>query len=107
MFYVENDYSIGEYIIPAGSSILVSQYVMHHQDVTKNHNNLILTGVQQTSRLDYPDSVTLHLEGDKRLHWRILCMHRRCTCSCDYFTKMKMDLVPRQSIELDPAITPV
>jgi cytochrome P450 len=28
--HVENDYSIGEYTIPAGSSILMSQYVMHH-----------------------------------------------------------------------------
>ena len=28
--YVENDYNIGEYTIPAGSSILMSQYVMHH-----------------------------------------------------------------------------
>jgi cytochrome P450 len=28
--YVENDYHVGEYTIPAGSSILMSQYVMHH-----------------------------------------------------------------------------
>lgn len=28
--YVENDYSVGEYTILAGSSILMSQYVMHH-----------------------------------------------------------------------------
>jgi cytochrome P450 len=28
--YVKNDYSIGEYTIPAGSSLLISQYVMHH-----------------------------------------------------------------------------
>jgi cytochrome P450 len=28
--HVENDYFIGEYTIPAGSSILMSQYVMHH-----------------------------------------------------------------------------
>jgi cytochrome P450 len=28
--YVENDYSVGEYTIPSGSSILMSQYVMHH-----------------------------------------------------------------------------
>jgi cytochrome P450 len=28
--YVENDYSVGEYTIPAGSSLLMSQYVMHH-----------------------------------------------------------------------------
>ena len=28
--YVENDYSVDEYSIPAGSSILMSQYVMHH-----------------------------------------------------------------------------
>ena len=28
--HVENDYSVGEYTIPAGSSILMSQYVMHH-----------------------------------------------------------------------------
>jgi cytochrome P450 len=28
--YVENDYSVGEYTIPAGSSIFMSQYVMHH-----------------------------------------------------------------------------
>jgi cytochrome P450 len=28
--YVENDYSVGDYTIPAGSSILMSQYVMHH-----------------------------------------------------------------------------
>jgi cytochrome P450 len=28
--HVENDYSVGEYIIPAGSSILMCQYVMHH-----------------------------------------------------------------------------
>jgi cytochrome P450 len=28
--YVENDYQVGEYTIPAGSSILMSQYVMHH-----------------------------------------------------------------------------
>jgi cytochrome P450 len=28
--HVEDDYPIGEYTIPAGSSILMSQYVMHH-----------------------------------------------------------------------------
>jgi len=28
--YVENDYSVGEYTIPAGSSIILSQYAMHH-----------------------------------------------------------------------------
>jgi cytochrome P450 len=28
--YVENDYNLGEYTIPSGSSILMSQYVMHH-----------------------------------------------------------------------------
>jgi cytochrome P450 len=28
--HFENDYSVGEYTIPAGSSILMSQYVMHH-----------------------------------------------------------------------------
>jgi cytochrome P450 len=28
--YVENDYPVGEYNIGAGSSILISQYVMHH-----------------------------------------------------------------------------
>jgi cytochrome P450 len=28
--HVENDYSVGGYTIPAGSSILMSQYVMHH-----------------------------------------------------------------------------
>ena len=28
--YVEDDYQVGEYTIPAGSSILFSQYVMHH-----------------------------------------------------------------------------
>jgi cytochrome P450 len=28
--HVENYYSVGEYTIPAGSSILMSQYVMHH-----------------------------------------------------------------------------
>jgi cytochrome P450 len=28
--HVENDYSVGEYTIPAGSSILMSQYAMHH-----------------------------------------------------------------------------
>ncbi|MDQ3872945.1 MAG: cytochrome P450, partial [Thermoproteota archaeon] len=28
--YVENDYRVGEYTVPAGSSILMSQYVMHH-----------------------------------------------------------------------------
>jgi cytochrome P450 len=28
--HVENDYQVGEYTIPAGSSILMSQYVMHH-----------------------------------------------------------------------------
>ena len=27
---VENDYSVGEYTIPSGSSILMCQYVMHH-----------------------------------------------------------------------------
>ncbi|MDQ3835969.1 MAG: cytochrome P450 [Thermoproteota archaeon] len=28
--YVETDYQVGEYTIPAGSSILMSQYVIHH-----------------------------------------------------------------------------
>jgi cytochrome P450 len=28
--YVESDYQVGEYTIPSGSSILMSQYVMHH-----------------------------------------------------------------------------
>jgi cytochrome P450 len=28
--YVENNYNVGEYTIPAGSSILMSQYLMHH-----------------------------------------------------------------------------
>jgi cytochrome P450 len=28
--YVENDYPVGDYTIPAGSAIIMSQYVMHH-----------------------------------------------------------------------------
>ena len=28
--YVENDYPVGDFTIPAGSSVLMSQYVMHH-----------------------------------------------------------------------------
>lgn len=28
--YVENDYQVGEYTIPTGSSIIMCQYVMHH-----------------------------------------------------------------------------
>lgn len=28
--YVDNDYTLGKYTIPAGSTIMMSQYVMHH-----------------------------------------------------------------------------
>ena len=104
---VEYDYSVGEYIIPAGSSILMSQYVMHHNPRYYEKPNQF-----------NPDRWT----EDFKSHLPRFCYFpfrggiRGCIGEpfawiegiliiATIAQKWTMRLLPNQRVELDPAIT--
>jgi cytochrome P450 len=105
--YVENDYNIGEYIIPAGSSILMSQYVMHHdpryyeEPEQFNPDRWTAEFKTQLPRFSYfPFGGGIRGCIGEPFAWMegILII-------AIIAQKWKMRLVPGQRIKLDPAIT--
>lgn len=105
--YVENDYNIGEYTIPAGSSILMSQYVMHHdpryyeEPEQFNPDRWTAEFKTQLPRFSYfPFGGGIRGCIGEPFAWMegILII-------AILAHKWKMHLVPDQRIKLDPAIT--
>ena len=105
--YVENDYNVAEYTIPAGSSILMSQYVMHHdpryyeEPEQFNPDRWTAEFKTQLPRFSYfPFGGGIRGCIGEPFAWMegILIIAT--------ITQMwKMRLVPGQRIKLDPAIT--
>ncbi len=63
---VEEDYLVDKYTIPKGSSILMSQYVMHHDSrytMTIRANSILTDGLMSLKDI-YQDLVIFHLEVD-------------------------------------------
>ena len=105
--YVENDYHVGEYTIPAGSSILMSQYVMHHDpryyEEPEQFNPDRWTAKFKTDlpRFSYfPFGGGIRACVGEPFAWMegILII-------ATIAQKWTMHLVPGQRIKLDPAIT--
>jgi cytochrome P450 len=105
--YVENDYQVGEYTIPAGSSILMSQYVMHHdpryyeQPEQFNPDRWTVEFKTQLPRFSYfPFGGGIRGCIGEPFAWMegILII-------ATIAQKWTMRLVPGQRIKLDPAIT--
>ena len=105
--YVENDYHVGEYTIPAGSSILMSQYVMHHDpryyDEPEHFNPDRWTAKFKT---DLPRFSYFPFGGGIRgCIGEPFAWMEGILIIATIAQKWKMRLIPSQRIKLDPAIT--
>jgi cytochrome P450 len=105
--YVENDYPVGEYIIPAGSSILMSQYVMHHDPRYYEESERFNPGRwTEEFKTRLPRFSYLPFGGGIRgcIGESFAWMEGILILSI-IAQKWTMRLVPGQRIKLDPAIT--
>ena len=105
--YVENDYQVGEYTIPAGSSILMSQYVMHHDpryyEEPEHFNPDRWTAKFKT---DLPRFSYFPFGGGIRgCIGEPFAWMEGILIIATIAQKWTMRLVPGQRIKLDPAIT--
>ena len=105
--YVENDYQVGEYTIPAGSSILMSQYVMHHDpryyEEPEQFNPDRWTAKFKT---DLPRFSYFPFGGGIRgCIGEPFAWMEGILIIATIAQKWTMRLVPGQRIKLDPAIT--
>ena len=105
--YVENDYQVGEYTIPAGSSILMSQYVMHHDpryyEEPEQFNPDRWTAKFKT---DLPRFSYFPFGGGIRgCIGEPFAWIEGTLIIATIVQKWTMRLVPDQRIKLDPAIT--
>ena len=105
--YVENDYYVGEYTIPAGSSILFSQYVMHHDpryyEEPEHFNPDRWTTKFKT---DLPRFSYFPFGGGIRgCVGEPFAWMEGILIIATIAQKWTMHLVPGQRIKLDPAIT--
>jgi cytochrome P450 len=105
--YVENDYPVGEYIIPAGSAIIMSQIVMHHDlryyEEPEQFNPDRWTAEFKTKlpRFSYfPFGGGIRGCVGEPFAWM-----EGTLVLATIAQKWKMRLVPGQRIKLDPAIT--
>ena len=105
--YVENDYSVGDYTIPAGSSILMSQYVMHHD--SRYYEN-----PEQFNPDRWTEEFKTHLPrfsyfpfggGIRGCIGEPFAWMEGVLIIATIAQKWTMRLVPGQRIKLDPAIT--
>ena len=105
--YVDNDYTLGKYTVPAGSTILMSQYVMHHDPHYYNEpEQFDPERWSSQTRSSLPRFSYFPFGGGIRgcigepFAWMegILVIATICR-------RWKMHLVPGHRIELDPAIT--
>ena len=102
--YVENDYPVGEYVFPAGSSILMSQYVMHHDPRYYEEPERFNPG-------RWTEEFKTHLPRfsffsiwwrNKRLYRRTICMDGRHTYSLHYRSKLDNASSPRSTHQTRP-----
>jgi cytochrome P450 len=105
--YVENDYQVGEYTIPAGSSILMSQYVMHHDpryyEQPEQFNPDRWTSKFKT---DLPRFSYFPFGGGIRgCIGEPFAWMEGILIIATIAQKWTMRLVPGQQVKLDPAIT--
>jgi len=105
--HVENDYHVGEYTIPAGSSILMSQYVMHHDpryfEEPEHFNPDRWTAKFKT---DLPKFSYFPFGGGIRgCIGEPFAWMEGILIIATIAQKWTMSLVPGQRIKLDPAIT--
>ena len=105
--YVENDYNVGEYTIPAGSSILMSQYVMHHdtryyeEPEQFNPDRWTAEFKSQLPRFSYfPFGGGIRGCIGEPFAWM-----EGIFITAIIAQKWTMRLIPGQRIKLDPAIT--
>ena len=105
--YVENNYSVGEYTIPAGSSILMSQYVMHHD--SRYYEN-----PEQFNPDRWTEEFKTHLPrfsyfpfggGIRGCIGEPFAWMEGVLIIAIIAQKWIMRLVPSQRVKLDPAIT--
>jgi cytochrome P450 len=105
--YVENNYSVGEYTIPAGSSIFMSQYVMHH-------NPLYYEEPEQFKPDRWTDEFKARLPrfsyfpfggGIRGCIGETFAWMEGILIIATIVQKWSMRLVQGQRIKLDPAIT--
>jgi cytochrome P450 len=105
--YVENDYYVGEYTIPAGSSILMSQYVMHH-------NPKYYEEPEQFNPDRWTEQFKTHLPrfsyfpfggGIRGCVGEPFAWIEGVIIIATIAQKWTMRLLPSQRIKLDPAIT--
>jgi cytochrome P450 len=105
--YVENDYPVGEFTIPAGSSILMSQYVMHH-DPRYYENS------EEFNPERWTDEFKTHLPrfsyfpfggGIRGCIGEPFAWMEGILIIATIAQKWTMDLTADQRIKLDPAIT--
>jgi cytochrome P450 len=105
--YVENDYSIGDYTIPAGSSILMSQYVLHHD--SRYYEN-----PKQFNPDRWTEEFKTHLPrfsyfpfggGIRGCIGEPFAWMEGVLIIATIAQKWTMHLVPGQRVKLDPAIT--
>ena len=105
--YVENDYSVGEYTIPAGSSILMSQYVMHHDP-------RYYEKPEEFNPNRWTDDFNAHLPrfsyfpfggGIRGCIGESFAWMEGILIIATIAQEWSMRLVPSQRIKLDPAIT--
>ncbi len=105
--YVENDYRVGKYTIPAGSSILMSQYVMHNN--TRYYEN-----PEQFNPDRWTEEFKTHLPrfsyfpfggGIRGCIGEPFAWMEGVLIIATIAQKWTMRLVPGQRIRLDPAIT--
>jgi cytochrome P450 len=105
--YVDNDYTLGKYTIPAGSTIIMSQYVMHHDPRYYNEPERFDPARWSTEaksslpRFSYfPFGGGIRACIGESFAWMegILIL-------ATIVRQWKMLLVPGHRVELDPAIT--
>jgi cytochrome P450 len=105
--YVENDYPVGEFTIPAGSSILMSQYVMHHDP--RYYEN-----PEEFNPERWTDEFKTHLPrfsyfpfggGIRGCIGEPFAWMEGILIIATIAQKWTMDLTADQRIKLDPAIT--
>jgi cytochrome P450 len=105
--HVENDYPVGEYTIPAGSSILMSQYVMHH-------NPRYYEEPEQFNPDRWTEEFKTHLPrfcyfpfggGIRGCIGETFAWMEGILIIATIAQKWTMRLLPSQRIKLDPAIT--
>jgi cytochrome P450 len=103
---VENDYSVGEYIIPAGASILMSQYVMHHNPrYYEEPNQFNPDRWTEEFKSHLPRFCYFPFGGGIRSIGEPFAWIEGILIIATIAQKWTMRLLPNQRVKLDPAIT--